>query len=233
VDTKEIINETIVLMRQIAESFSDEHCVDYHNGQCTLHPREVRRVAEAQLKRLLGAVLTPDVAVKVEKPEPHVAPKDLFTDVKAAFLKTDLSRAERIIKQQEQMVQKLSEENQKLALSGEANWRLREAIKAAGFSVLAAADKWTLVDITEQGKALDQQTLDVANRNVELEVQLANLVRALNLYQSMLSSSLPEVNSHPRYDEWMDIPRSTSFTGWLLEQELSAAEKLIKKVSGN
>ena len=53
--------------------------------------------------------------------------------------------------------------------------KLRDAIRRAGFVVCQSSGEWTLYDETEQGKVEQQRCLEVANRNVDLEIENSRL----------------------------------------------------------
>lgn len=49
--------------------------------------------------------------------------------------------------------------------------RLRNAISKAGFAVMETSGDWSIHDVSEQGKAEEARSLEVATRNAELEAE--------------------------------------------------------------
>lgn len=49
--------------------------------------------------------------------------------------------------------------------------KLYDAIRSAGFVVCQTSGEWTLHDVTEQGKVEQERCLEVANKNVDLEIE--------------------------------------------------------------
>jgi len=55
--------------------------------------------------------------------------------------------------------------------------KLRDAIRRAGFQVCQTSGDWTLHDVSEYGKKEEARSLEVATRNVDLELQVERLTR--------------------------------------------------------
>lgn len=82
-----------------------------------------------------------------------------------------------------------------VALAKEAE-KLREAIRAAGFAVMETSGPWSIHDVSERGKAEEAKSLEVATRNVELEMALKPFAKG-HLYAEEELSHLPELNRRP------------------------------------
>lgn len=53
--------------------------------------------------------------------------------------------------------------------------KLRDACTRAEMGIMETSGEWSLHDVSARGKELEQQTLDIVNRNVDLEVESADL----------------------------------------------------------
>ena len=56
--------------------------------------------------------------------------------------------------------------------------KLRDAIKNAGFAICQFSGDWTLHDVSKCGEALEAKCLEVATRNVDLELENARMLSA-------------------------------------------------------
>jgi len=76
--------------------------------------------------------------------------------------------------------------------------KLRDAIRRAGFQVCQTSGDWTIHDVSEYGKAEEARSLEVATRNVELELQVERLTGQVN--------RLRELGTHPSEMSGWDDP---------------------------
>lgn len=60
--------------------------------------------------------------------------------------------------------------------------KLRDAVRRAGFAVCQTSGDWTIHDVSELGKAEEARTLEVVNRNVDLEVENQRLQGILDAF---------------------------------------------------
>lgn len=67
--------------------------------------------------------------------------------------------------------------------------KLREAIRAAGFAVMQTSGEWSIHDVSERGKEEEARSLEVATRNVELEVAVAKLQRFKDYVHARLDAA--------------------------------------------
>ena len=58
--------------------------------------------------------------------------------------------------------------------------KLRDACTRAGFGIMETSGDWSLHDVSPRAKELDQQTLDVINKNVELEAAYRELIEIVS-----------------------------------------------------
>lgn len=70
---------------------------------------------------------------------------------------------------------KLFEAESAFAVEREQNQKLRAAIVRAGFAVMETSGDWSIHDVSERGKAEEERSLEVATRNVELEIEIERL----------------------------------------------------------
>lgn len=63
--------------------------------------------------------------------------------------------------------------------------KLREAVRAAGFAVMETSGAWSIHDVSERGKAEEAKALEVATRNVDLEVEVAKLREVLKPFAAV------------------------------------------------
>lgn len=62
--------------------------------------------------------------------------------------------------------------------------KLRDAIRRAGFQVCQTSGDWTIHDVSEYGKAEEARSLEVATRNVELELENSRLRREIMILKT-------------------------------------------------
>jgi hypothetical protein len=67
------------------------------------------------------------------------------------------------------------------------NEKLRTAIKDAGFSVMETSGNWSIHDVSEAARVEDERTLDVVNRNIELEVENTELRKTIARWERLTS----------------------------------------------
>ncbi len=64
--------------------------------------------------------------------------------------------------------------------------KLRGAIERAGFAIMQTSGDWSIHDVSELAEAESRKTVEVINRNVELESTLGNLVEAIEIDGSLI-----------------------------------------------
>lgn len=88
--------------------------------------------------------------------------------------------------------------------------KLRAAIRRAGFSVMETSGAWSIHDVSEKGKADDAKSLEVATRNVYLEIENEKLRSALKPFAEYAKFfPLPHVDYETVLMECTDAPNIT------------------------
>lgn len=65
--------------------------------------------------------------------------------------------------------------------------KLRAAVVSAGFSVMETSGKWSIHDTSERGKRQDAEDLRIANRMVDLDLELRAQALVVDVLVAILS----------------------------------------------
>lgn len=114
--------------------------------------------------------------------------------------------------------------------------KLRAACASAEMSIMETSGEWRLYDTSERGKELDLQTLDIANKNCDLEIEIKSLTAErdrLRAYaeaeEAMDSNELDWANEYDHEGYWrilekhgFDRSKWKDSSDWLRELRTTA-----------